>query len=767
MSGPRPAGWQRIGRAETRPADDRLLRGAGLYADDAAEEGALWLHVLRSDHAAGRIAGLDLAEARAAPGVRLILTGEDMEELAPFALRYVPPGCEVAPTPFYPLARDAVRWAGEPIAAVIAESEAEALDAAELILPEIEDAPAVTEPRAAADPAAPRVWADRPNLAFTQELGDPGAWQAVLAEAHHVVTARLEISRVAAVALEPRNALARPLPDGRLALRTGTQAPHRVRGELAHVLGLAPEDLRIEVSETGGSFGMRNGAYPEDALVLLAARKTGRPVRWRATRSDSFLSDTQSREMSVDATLALDAEGHFLGLGVDGYAPVGAQLGQMSMHPMTSNLPGLAGVYRTPVLHTVMRGVFVNTMHMAPYRGAGRPEAIYIVERMVDIAAARLGLDPADLRRRNMIGPEEMPYATPLGYLYDSGDFPAALDLALRTGDRAGFAARRAGSEARGRLRGLGIAAAIEPAGGGPKGAQLPEFARLEIGAESGARLSIGSGDAGQGHATAYRQILHDLLGWSGAFEVTAGNTDAVRLGTGTFGSRTMSSAGHAMAKAARDILSAARADAAGFLEAPEEQVQFRDGSFHAEGGNRFVTLEELCRATGRAYAAEAFEATEAGTFPNGVHLAEVEIDPETGAVSVLSYRVADDLGTVINPLLAAGQMHGGIAQGLGQALSEQMVFDPTSGALLSGSFMDYALPRANDLPFLALNPCPTPTTANALGAKGAGESGTVGALPAVMNAVNNALASAGAGPIDMPAAPARVWQALNQKETP
>ncbi|SIS75432.1 carbon-monoxide dehydrogenase large subunit [Roseivivax lentus] len=759
------AGWTRIGKAQTRDGDDLLLRGEGRFAGDARAEGALWLHVLRSDHAAGEIRALDVAAAREAPGVHAVYTGADQDGLQPFALRYVPAGCEVAPTPFLPLATDRVRFAGEPVAAIVAESRDAALDAAELILLDIADAPAVTDARAAAVDGAPRVWADRPNLVFTQELGDRAAFEEACASADHVLTARLEISRVAAVALEPRNALATPLDGGRLHLRTGTQAPHRVKGEVAHVLGLDPGRIVVEAEHTGGSFGMRNGAYPEDVLVLMAAARLGRPVRWQATRSDSFLSDTQSREMSVDATLALDADGRFLALGVDGYAPVGAQLGQMAMHPMSSNMPGIVGVYRTPVLHTVMRGVFVNTMHMAPYRGAGRPEAIYIMERMVDLAAAALGLDPAELRRRNMIPAAAMPYATPLGYVYDSGDFEAALDTVLTAGDWAGFADRRADSQARGMLRGIGLAAAIEPAGGGPKGAQLPEFARIELDA-SGARLATGSGDAGQGHGTVFRQVLHDLLGWDGDVTVVAGDTDAVPKGVGTFGSRTMGAAGHAMATAAREIIAKATAQAARHLDVPEGEIAFADGSFKARGTNRVVTLHELCTAQGARFEAEAFVATDAGTLPNGAHLAEVEVDPETGAVQVLSYCVADDVGTVINPLLVEGQVHGGVAQGLGQALYETLTYDET-GALLSGSFMDYALPRADDLPFIAVHHSPTPTRANALGAKGAGESGTVGALPAVMNAVCNALASAGAGPMDMPATPARVWAALNRKETP
>lgn len=763
MTEPNPhTNWSQIGRAQTRIEDDRLVRGQGDYAGDAPARETLWMHVVRSDHAAGRILNLDTSAARHAPGVVTVLTGDDQADLSPFQLRFMPPGVELTPTPFLPLATDAVRWVGEPVAAIVAETREQALDAAEMIVLDVDDTPPAIDPQMAATDTAPKVWPDRPNTAFRQELGSRAAFDEACGAAAHVITERIEISRLAAVAMEPRNALASPVEDGRLHLRTGTQAPHRVRDEVAHVLGVPTDHITVEKCDTGGSFGMRNGAYPEDVLVLLAAQKTGRPVRWRATRSDSFLSDTQSREMSVQATLALDADGHFLALGVDGLAPIGAQHGPMSTHPMSSNLAGLAGVYKTPVLHTVMRGVHVNTMHMAPYRGAGRPEAIYIVERMVDIAADRLGIDPVALRKRNMIGPGDMPYQTPLGYLYDSGDFPRALDNALLAGDWDGFPERRLASEAAGKWRGIGIAAAIEPAGAGPKGAQFPEYSRIDIGPDTGLELAVGSGDAGQGHATVFRQVIADLLGWTAGVTTVAGDTGRVPKGVGTFASRTMAAAGHSIAATAAKIITSASVDAAQFLDAPENEVAFEDGRFVASGTNRFVSLEDLIAATGARYAAEAFVSTEAGTFPNSAHLVEVEIDPDTGDVQTLAYTVADDVGRVINPLLVEGQLHGGIVQGLGQALSERLVFDTETGALLSGSLMDYALPRAGDVPMIVLRHSSTPTTANALGVKGAGESGTVGALPAVMNAVNNALASAGAARIDMPASPERVWRALS-----
>ncbi|MDD9715882.1 xanthine dehydrogenase family protein molybdopterin-binding subunit [Dinoroseobacter sp. PD6] len=754
----------RFGTAQTRDEDGRLVRGAGCFVADVPAEDALWMEVVRSPYPAGRITALDLNAARAMPGVVCVLSGADQAGLRPFPLRYVPKGCDVVPTPFLPMATDRVTWVGEPVAVVVAETAGQASDAADAVALEVAEAPVVTDARAGAAPEAPRVWPDRDsNIAFTYELGDRDAFEAAAAWAAHVTRARIEISRVAAMTLEPRGALATCSPEGHMTLWTGTQAPHRVQGELAHVLDLPLDRIRVRKTDTGGSFGMRNGAFPEDALALLAARATGRPVRWQGTRSEGFLADTASREQSVDAALALDADGTFLALQVDGYAPIGAQMGQMSGHPMTSNLPGLVGVYRTPVIHAVMRGVHVNAMHMAPYRGAGRPEAIYVIERMVELAAAETGRDPVALRLRNMIGPDQMPWATPHGFTYDSGDFPTALRAALAGADAAGFAARREAARARGRLRGLGIACAIEPAGGGPKGAQLPEYAQLIAGPE-GLEIRTGAGDAGQGHATAFAQIAERLLGWRGPVTVRGGDTGEIARGTGTFGSRTMGSVGAAMQAGSAQILEAARPEAADLLEVAARDLVFAQGAFRVAGTDRAIPLAEVTARTGRTFTAEAFVATEAGTFPNGAHVAEVDVDPDTGTVQLAAYTVADDVGTVINPLLVEGQVHGGVAQGLGQALMERIVHD-ADAALLTGSLMDYAVPRATDLCRIEVLHTPTPTTANPLGVKGAGESGTVGALAAVMNAVCDAIGPEAARRLQMPASPHRVWAALNPTE--
>lgn len=765
----------RFGKSQPRVEDPRILRGEGCYAGDVpAPEGTLYMAVLRSAYGAGRITRLDTAEALDMPGVHLVLTGADLaaHSIQPFRVRFLPPGVKesVKPTPHYPLAVDSVHYSGEAVAAVFAETLAGALDAVEAIDFAVAGSPVVVNPRHAAMPDAPRVWNDRAdNQIFALNLGDRAAVDAALSAATHVVHEMLEITRVTAVTMEPRNALAVPdLASGRVTLHTGTQSANRIRAELAEVFDIPVDQLQIVAQETGGSFGMRNGSYAEDALLIWGARILGRPTRWTATRSDSFLSDTHSREQTVEATLALDADGRFLALRVDGHASIGAQIGQMATHPMTANLAGLAGVYRTPHIHVVLRGMHVNTQHMSPYRGAGRPEAIYIIERMIDIAAARTGLDRLDLRRRNMICAEQMPYTTPLGFRYDSGDFPRLMARALETSDWAGFEARRAEAARRGHLRGIGFCYAIEAAGGGPAGGPLPEFASIAVASAQGralAKLNVGSGDAGQGHKTAFRQMIGTLLGWDGEASVIASDTDSVPRGTGTFGSRTMGAVGTALKTCADIIVAKARTDAADILETAEADVIFDGGTFRVAGTDLSLTLLALIEDHGKAYDAEAFVPTEAPTFPNGAHVAEVEIDPETGALSLMRYSVVDDVGAVVNPLTLKGQIHGGVVQGLAQAFMERLVYDPDTANLVTGSFMDYAMMRASDAVSMAVEPISVATAANPLGIKGAGEAGVVGALAAGISAVCDALSPLGIDHLDMPTTPDRIWQAITAAE--
>lgn len=747
-----------FGVSQPRDEDGLLLKGEALFSGDRAFDREVWLYVVRSEYAAGQITSIDLSEAKDMEGVHAILTGADAEakSMNSFELRYRPLGTEVTEHPVRPLAERVVRYVGEPVAVIVADTEAVALDAAEAIQIDIDPSDAVTDARKADTESSPPIWPEG-NTVFTQKLGNDAGYETALKEAAHVVTARIDISSVAAVTLEPRNGLAVPTEDG-LTLYTGSQAPHRVRAEAAHVLGLEEQKLRIVATQVGGSFGMRNGCYPEDVLALWAARHLDRPVRWRNTRTDSFLSDTLSRAQSVDVTLALDSEHRFLAVGVEGFAPIGGYVGPMSLHPMTSSLPAIAGVYCTPIIHTFMQGMHVNTMHMAPYRGAGRPEAIFVIERIIDIAARHLGVDRAELRRRNMIQPDQMPYTTPLGFIYDSGDFPKALAKALDAADWAGFPARRAKAAERGQLRGLGLCCAIESAGAGIGDQQLPEFGQLTVHPDRTLTISAGSGDAGQGHATALAQIAERVLGWKGITVLAEGDTGVIPKGLGTFGSRTMGAAGTALVDAAMALIDQARDDALTILNVAD--VAFEDGAFRVAGSNRFITLEDLAARCDKTFTGSAFTSAKAGTYPNGVHLAEVEIDPQTGALTLVHYIVIDDVGTVVNPLLLAGQIHGGVAQGLGQAFLEQMVYDE-SGTPISASLMDYAMIRASDLSQIDIYHSPTFTEANPLGVKGAGESGTVGALAAGINAVHDALAPLGVDNFTMPATPHRIWQAI------
>lgn len=754
-------------RPEPRLEDGPLLTGAGRFTGDVRFEREAALVVLRSPVACGRIVHLGTTEAARSPGVLDVLTAADLPpEAAGFTPTMVHPAPDGGPMwmpPYPPLSRSAVRFVGDPVAAVVAETPELAADAAERIALRIDTAAAVTDPLEALRPGAPAVWPACPaNHAFRVETGERGAVDRALGGAAHVVRQRLEISRVTAAPIEPRNALALfdPAADAST-LFVGTQSPHRLAAALAAAMGIAPERLRVVSGDTGGSFGMKNAAYPEYALALLAARRTGRPVRWEPGRTESFLADSHGREQVVDAALALDETGGFLALDVAVTANIGAYLGPMSTHPMVANVGGLAGVYRTPAIAVRVDGVFTHTQNMAPYRGAGRPEAAYVIERLADIAARRLGLDPVAIRRRNMIAPEEMPFRTGLAYSYDCGDFPAVMDEALRAADRDGFAARRAASARRGLLRGLGVANPIEIAAG-PEVRPNREFAHLALAPDGGLTAAIGSSDSGQGHRTTFAALLARRLGVPReAIGFLTGDTGAVERGTGTFGSRTAAAAGTALVTAADRLVEAARADAAELLEAAAADVAFGDGAFRIVGTDRTITLPEVVRRTGRGVAAQAFVAAEGGTFPNGCHVCEVEVDPATGATRLVAYTVVDDVGTVLEPALVDGQIHGGVAQGIGQALMERLLYEPGSGQLVTASFMDYAMPRAADLPPIGTACRPVPTAHNPLGVKGVGEAGVVGALPATINAVVDALAPLGVLHIDMPATPERVWRAI------
>jgi carbon-monoxide dehydrogenase large subunit len=572
----------------------------------------------------------------------------------------------------------------------------------------------------------------------------------------------LKISRVTAAALEPRALRASfDQKTGKYRLEVGTQTPNRIRPDLATVLGIEPNSIEIIAQDCGGSFGMKNTAFPEYAVGLWAAQQFGLAICWRASRLESFLGDTHAREQIADVALGLDDSGNFLSLDVRITANLGAHIGPSTIHPVVSNVGGIIGVYNIPASHVRVDGVFSNTQSVSPYRGAGRPEATYIIERVIDVAAEKLGFDKVELRRRNMIQSTQMPFDTGLVFTYDSGDFPGLLETAVNAADWAGFKSRQLASESRGKLRGFGIASPIEIAGG-PERKPHSEFARVTVSPDGSVVLVSGSSDSGQGHATVFAQILSSKLGLDpSSISLIAGDTREAPNGTGTFGSRTVAAAGTSIVKCADGLIEILQCAAADALDSDISEISFENGYYRTNRSNRSVDFIDLVRQSSTPISAEFDGSADNATFPNGCHICEVEIDPATGSVDVMSYLVVDDVGTVINPQLLKGQITGGVAQGLGQALMEQVVYDPGNGQLVSASFMDYAMPRAVSLPLVQVISQPVPTNSNPLGAKGAGEAGTVGALAAVMNAVCDALSSVGAGPIDMPATPQSVWSAL------
>jgi len=762
-----------IGRPMPRREDQRFLTGTGCYTDDIARPGMVHGLVLRSPHPHALVAGIDTAAARSAPGVLAVLTAADIagEIAMPIPSHSATPPFDVgrrnggpaAEAPQHPLATDRVRYLGEPVAFVVAETEAQARDAAERIAVDYEVLPAVTDYAAAMAPGAPLLWENLDsNLSFTWEGGDAAATERAFAEAAHVTRLRLENNRVVVAFMEPRSALAEmDAASGRLTLHAGCQSAHGIKAGLCAVLGLQPEDLRVVAPDTGGGFGARGAVYPEFALTLLAARRLGRPVKWTEGRDEAFLSDTQSRDHVIEAELALDEEGRFTGLRTAIDWRHGAYLVPRSIWVMVAYLPPtMGGAYRIPCAHTRLRGIFTNTTPMAALRGIGRVEANYIVESLIDAAARETGRDRLALRRLNLVGPEAMPWRAAGGNLITSGDFPAGLDRATALADWAGFARRREESAARGLLRGIGLGVYVENDGGAPG-----EFAEVAAGSDGTVTLFVGTQDFGMGHATMYAQVLADQLGLAPEAVTTVfGDTDRVARGAGAHGSRSARIGGGATVLGARAMVERGKALAADLLEASAGDVEYAAGRFAIAGTDRAASLAEVARfAEGRGdrLAGDADFLTTSEVHSNGCHVCEVEIDPASGTVRIARYSVVADVGRIINPLIVTGQIHGGAAQGIGQALMERIVYDAESGQTLSGSFMDYALPRADDLPLFAVEFNEVVESDNPLGVKGAGESATTGAPAAVMNAVRDALAGAGVRHLDMPATPERVWQAL------
>jgi carbon-monoxide dehydrogenase large subunit len=765
-----------VGQSVPRFEDPRLVRGGGRYVSDIVLPRMAFAYVLRSPHAHAKIRSIDTAAAKAAPGVVAVLTGADWEASG-FGDLPVPSGRKRRDgSPMYrpryrALVKDRVRWVGDYVAFVVAETYHQAADAAELIEVDYETLPAIVSTADAPAPGAPLVWDDcSSNICFVHLGGDKSAVDAAFAKADHVIKHRFVINRVTAAPMEPRGAIGDYNPnDGRYTCYTTLQRAHVYRSELAEDILKVPESkVRVIAGDIGGSFGMKSAIFNEVALVLLASKLLGRPVKWVSTRSEAFLSDAQGRDNVTDAELALDRNGKFLALRAKTVANVGAYL-QASGDAFTGNLGTLAGVYKTPAIHADVTAVFTNTNPMRPYRGNGRPEAAYVIERLVDLAADELKIDPAELRRRNTIPPEAMPFKTGLTFTYDSGEFEKNMDMALKLADAAGFEARRAEARKRGKLRGLGLSNTIErAAGAGIEGAEV----RFDRGGT--VTLFAGSVTQGQGHETIFKQLVCDRLGLDPKdVHYVQGDTDLVFFGQGTGGSRSATIGGSAFNQAVDKIMVKAKQIAAHIFKVEVDDIKFADGIFSNAKTNQTMTIKEIAKEAAEpdnlpksmevGLVATAVYRAEVPNFPNGCHICEVEIDQDTGVVEILRYSVVDDVGTVMNPLLLHGQIAGGVAQGIGQILMEDIHFD-AEGQLVSGSFMDYAMPRAEDLSAFQIKSNPVPTKTNPLGVKGAGEAGCVGAMPAVANALVDALSVLGIRHIEMPATSERVWRAMQQR---
>ena len=757
-----------IGDRPKRREDQRFLTGQGRYLDDLAFDGVTYAVVLRSPHAHAEIRAIDSAAAKAMPGVLALLTAADaqadgLKPLLPYVDANTVTGEPFAFMPQPLLAEGKVRYVGEPVALIIAESRDQALDAAEQVAVDYAPLPAVTTGAAARAPSAPLLSLEVPgNLCFEWHAGDHDAVARAFARAAHVVSLSVDNHRVVTNPMEPRGVVGDYDPvSGRYTAHVSAQSLHATRDHAARALGVEPKQLRFIAPDVGGGFGAKNFIYPEQVLIPWAARRVGRPVKWIAGRGEVFVADHQGRDHQAEAQLALDAEGHFLALRIRSVANLGAYLEGSAGGVQTFQYAFLPGtVYRIPAIELVVSAVFTNTAPIGVLRGPGYGEAVNIMERLVDAAARQCGFDRAKLRRRNMPAAAAMPVTNAFGNKIDSGAFPETLDRALAAADVAGFVARRAASERRGRLRGLGLAYHIKATGGAPS-----ENVDVRFEADGMVSLITGTQTIGQGHETTFPQILADRLGLQNeTIRLVQGDTDLIPMGGGHGSSRATYMGGTAIWRAADIIIEKGRRIAAEAMEAAEADIRFEDGQFVVAGTDRAVDLlriARIAREAGEPLDTYYAWTREWMTFPNGAHVAEVGIDRETGEVRMARYTAIDDYGVMVNPMVAAGQAHGAIAQGVGQALLEGAHYDPESGQVLAGSFMDYALPRADDLVPFELGFNPTRCTTNPLGVKGCGEAGMVGAFPAIASAILDALAPLGVGRIDGPANAYRVWRAL------
>ena len=764
-----------IAQPVRRVEDPRLLVGAGSYTDDVSPPGTVHGIVLRSPHAAARILSIDTDAAKALPGVLAIYTSADLRAddigdlpcVAQVKNRDGSP--QVAPAR-PALAEGFVRHAGVPVAFIVAETIEAGRDAAEAIMVDYDILPSITDLDAAIEPGTPLVWEDAPhNICFDWEIGQKEKTEELFAQAAHVTELKIVNNRIIVASMETRAALAEyDAATERFTLRTNTQGGWSLKSMLGDMIFKGGADkFRVITPDVGGGFGMKLFVYPEHVLTCYAARKLGRPIKWASERAEAFLSDSHGRDNVTTGQIALDKDGKFLALRTRNIANMGAYLSNFAPYiPTNAGTGVLASVYGFQAVYANVIGVFTHTVPVDAYRGAGRPEANYVVERLIDAAARDLGIDRVEIRRRNMVRPEAMPYTSPMGKTYDSGDFRVVLDAALNTPDWAGFESRRAAAAAKGKRRGIGMAYYLEATGGDPT-----ERAEIRFADDGFVDVYVGTQSTGQGHETAYVQLTAHNLGIDGdRIRIRQGDTDTIPVGGGTGGARSLYSESQAILLTAATVIEKGRKAASEALEAAVADIVFEDGRFSVTGTDRGIDIIALALGQ-RARANKGEDVTtldaaevaqiNAHTFPNGCHIAEVEVDPETGTIEIVRYSVTDDVGKAVNPMIVRGQVHGGVAQGFGQAILERTAYDPESGQLLSGSFMDYAVPRADDLPDIEVEFVEVPCGTNPLGVKGAGEAGAVGSPPAVMNALLDALTPAGVTHIDMPATPEKVWKAL------
>ncbi|MBI2715770.1 MAG: xanthine dehydrogenase family protein molybdopterin-binding subunit [Rhizobiales bacterium] len=763
-----------VGQPVRRSEDPKLVRGEGRFTDDIGRPSQAYAVMVRSSIAHGIIRGIDTAAASAMPGVLAVYTAADLTSYGPHKSTMPLKNRDGSPIRYTPrpaLAADKVRFVGDPVACVIAQTLAQAKDAAEAVALDIEPLTPVLGAAAAVKPGAPLLYDAVPNnLALDYHFGDAEKVAEAFAKAAHVTRLETSNQRMIVAAMEPRAAIGEfDAATGKWTLHSTSQGIFGMKAALMDILGAPADKVRVLTGNVGGSFGMKAGVYPEYVCILHGARMLKRPVKWTDERSGSFVSDHHGRAQDMTVEIAFDADAHILALRLTGYGDMGGYLAQFGPLLPTGNIvKNVVGAYRTPLLELSSKCVFTNTTFVSAYRGAGRPEGNYYMERALDVAAAELGIDRIELRKRNLIRKSDLPFKAASGMTYDSGDFPAVLKQALELADHKGFNKRKRASRKRGLLRGFGLAYYLEVTA-----ADTKEMGGIRFNADGTVTIVSGTLDYGQGHATAFAQVLSEKLGVPfDRIRLLQGDSDQLVFGGGTGGSRSAMLGGGAVSEAAAKVIEQGKPIAAHVLEASASDIEFKAGRFVIAGTDRSIGVMELAERLraglslpdGMPATLDVTHVTDAipGAFPNGCHIAEVEVDPQTGAAQVVKYSAVNDLGTVLNPLLVEGQMHGGIVQGLGQVLLEQAVYD-ADGQLVTGSFMDYAMPRAHDAPTIAVAHHPVPTKSNPLGAKGCGEAGTSGGLPAVANAVIDALSAYGIRHLEMPMTPARIWQAIEE----